>query len=265
MEREFKNYIFDLYATLIRIHTNQEMPKLWRRTADLMAFYGPVYRPAEMKKKYRELIRSQEESIALISGTKGPEADVGEVFREMLLDPPRMNPYTVAGDPKSWDEECMKEWIRIFSYTFRVNSRIIFSLYPDTIDTLKTLRDRGKRVFLLSNAQEFFTVPEMQALGLYDLFDDIFISSVHRVRKPETLFMDRLLQKHKLLREESVMIGNDMESDIMMAAKCGVSGIHVNTDQYSEEDLRSGLLKAGEEAAGTGAEFSSVEHLHEIL
>ena len=77
--------------------------------------------------------------------------------------------------------------------------------------------------------------------------------------------MDRLLQKHKLIREDSVMIGNDMESDIMMAAKCGVSGIHVNTDQYSEEDLRSGLLKAGEEAAGTGAEFSSVEHLHEIL
>ena len=114
MKREFENYIFDLYATLIRIHTNQEMPKLWRRTADLMAFYGPVYRPAEMKKKYRELIRNQEESIASISGTKWPEADVGEVFREMLQGPPRMNPYTAAGDPKSWDEGRMKEWIRIF-------------------------------------------------------------------------------------------------------------------------------------------------------
>ena len=81
MEREFKNYIFDLYATLIRIHTNQEMPKLWQRTADLMAFYGPVYKPMEMKKKYRELIRRQEESITLSSGAKWPEADVGEVFR----------------------------------------------------------------------------------------------------------------------------------------------------------------------------------------
>ena len=77
--------------------------------------------------------------------------------------------------------------------------------------------------------------------------------------------MDRLLQKHRLLREESVMIGNDMESDIMMAATCGVSGIHVNTDQYSEEDLRSGLQKAGVVSAGTGAVFSPVEHLHEIL
>jgi putative hydrolase of the HAD superfamily len=77
--------------------------------------------------------------------------------------------------------------------------------------------------------------------------------------------MDRLLQKHQLFREESVMIGNDMESDIMMAAACGVSGIHVNTDQYSEEDLHSGLSKAGEQAAGTGAVFSSVDHLHEIL
>ncbi len=265
MEREFKNYIFDLYATLIRIHTNQEMPKLWQRTADLMAFYGPVYKPMEMKKKYRELIRRQEESITLSAGTKWPEADVGEVFREMLLDPPRMYPYAGAGDPKSWDEERMKEWMRVFSYTFRVNSRIVFSLYSDTIDTLKALRSRGKRVFLLSNAQEVFTVPEMQVLGLYDLFDDIFISSVHGIRKPELLFMDRLLQKHDLLREESVMIGNDMESDIMMAAKCGVSGIHVNTDHYSEKDLRSGLSKAREQAAGTGAVFSSVEHLHEIL
>ena len=190
---------------------------------------------------------------------------MGEVFREMLLDPPRMYPYAGAGDPKSWDEERMKEWMRVFSYTFRVNSRIVFSLYSDTIDTLKALRSRGKRVFLLSNAQEVFTVPEMQVLGLYDCFDDIFISSVHGIRKPELLFMDRLLQKHDLLREESVMIGNDMESDIMMAAKCGVSGIHVNTDHYSEKDLRSGLSKAREQAAGTGAVFSSVEHLHEIL
>ena len=262
---EFRNYIFDLYATLIRIRTDQNMPRLWRRTADLMAFYGPDYTPSEMKKKYRELIRRQEESISLYSGTKWPEADVGEVFREMLLDPPCMHPYAAAGDPKDWDEERMKDWIRVFSYTFRVNSRIIFSLYPDTIDTLKTLRERGKRVYLLSNAQEFFTVPEMQVLGLYDLFDDIFISSVHRIRKPAPLFMDRLLQKHKLLREESVMIGNDMESDIMMAAACGVSGIHVNTDQYSEEDLHAGLLKAGEMADGSGAVFSSVEHLCEIL
>ena len=265
MEKEFKNYIFDLYATLIRIRTNQDMPRLWRRTADIMAFYGPVYTPAEMKKKYRELIRRHEESISSFSGTKWPEADVGEVFREMLLDPPCMNPYAVAGDPKSWDEERMKDWIRNFSYTFRVNSRIIFSLYPDTIETLKTLRARGKRVYLLSNAQEFFTVPEMQALGIYDLFDDIFISSVHRIRKPEPLFMERLLQKHGLFREESVMVGNDMESDIMMAATCGVSGIHVNTDQYSEEDLHSWLLRAEKLSAGTGAVFSSAEHLHDIL
>lgn len=265
MEKTCQNYIFDLYATLIKIHTNQNMPKLWRQTADIMAYYGPVYTPSGMKKKYRELIQRREESIISFTGTKWPEADVGEVFREMLLDPPGMNLFPGSGDPKNWDEEKMNEWIRSFSYTFRVNSRIVFSLYPDTLETLKTLRKRGKKVFLLSNAQEVFTVPEMKVLGLYDLFDDIFISSVYRIRKPDPQFMDMLLKKHQLLREESVMIGNDMESDIMMAAACGVSGIHVNTDHYSEEDLRRGLLLAEKQAAGSGAVFSSVEHLNEIL
>ena len=82
---------------------------------------------------------------------------------------------------------------------------------------------------------------------------------------PQPIIQAAFVNRHDLLREESVMIGNDMESDIMMAAKCGVSGIHVNTDHYSEKDLRSGLSKAREQAAGTGAVFSSVEHLHEIL
>lgn len=265
MERNYRNYIFDLYATLIRIHTNQNMPRLWKRTADIMAFYGSVYTPSQMKRKYRELIRSREESISLSSGTKWPEADVGDIFREMLLDPPERNAYAEISDPENWDEERMREWIRVFSYTFRVNSRIVFSLYPDTLETLRTLKRRGKKVFLLSNAQEVFTVPEMRVLGLDDLFDDIFISSVHGIRKPDPLFMDRLLKKHSLLREESVMIGNDMESDILMAARCGVSGIHVNTDQYSDEDLRFGMLKAGTVAADSGAVFSTVERLSDIL
>lgn len=265
MERNYRNYIFDLYATLIRIHTNQNMPRLWKRTADIMAFYGSVYTPSQMKRKYLELIRSREESISLSSGTKWPEADVGDIFREMLLDPPERNAYAESSDPESWDEERMREWIRIFSYTFRVNSRIVFSLYPDTLETLRTLKRRGKKVFLLSNAQEVFTVPEMRVLGLDDLFDDIFISSVHGIRKPDPLFMECLLEKHRLKKTESVMIGNDMESDILMAARCGVSGIHVNTDQYSEEAVSLGLARAEENAAGSGAVFSSTECLSGIL
>ncbi len=265
MVRNYRNYIFDLYATLIRIHTNQNMPKLWRRTADIMAFYGSVYTPSQMKKKYRELIREREKSISLTSGTKWPEADVGDIFREMLLDPPERNAYAEISDPGGWDEERMREWIRVFSYTFRVNSRIVFSLYSDTLETLRTLKRKGKKVFLLSNAQEVFTVPEMRVLGLDELFDDIFISSVHGIRKPDPQFMECLLEKHGLKKSESVMIGNDMESDILMAARCGVSGIHVNTDQFSEEAVSLGLARAEEYAAGSGAVFSSTECLRGIL
>ena len=48
----YQNYIFDLYGTLVDINTNEGKPYLWKKTAELYAYHGAHYTPAEFKKAY---------------------------------------------------------------------------------------------------------------------------------------------------------------------------------------------------------------------
>lgn len=64
------------------------------------------------------------------------------------------------------------------------------------------------------------------------------------MKKPEPRFMRDLLEKHGLDPDESVMVGNEIRSDIVMAARCGVNGILVNHDGYSEREIEDGFAKA---------------------
>ena len=244
----YANYIFDLYATLIDIHTDQAPIDFWKRIAAIMDAYGAVYEPLELRTRYRQLIHEHEVSLTAELGTEFPEIELGDVFKELLLSPPVSRNGGIWGNPREWSGEMLGRWCSSFAYAFRVISRIKFELYPDTIALLEGLKREGKHVYLLSNAQSLFTRPEMEELGLTWYFEDIFISSEHRMKKPEPRFMRELLMKHRLDPSESVMIGNEMRSDIVMACSCGVNAILVNHDGYTAADIAAGFEEAREAA-----------------
>ena len=246
MSMKYDNYIFDLYATLVDIHTNQNPAVFWRRIAAIMNSYGAVYKPSDLKKRYRYLIGTNESRLSRELGTEFPEIELGDVFIDLLLSAPEYHANGIWGDPHLWSAEMREKWCSAFACSFRVISRIKFRLYPDTIEMLDRLKAEGKHIYLLSNAQSLFTRPEMEELGLTSYFEDIFISSEHHMKKPEPRFMRALLEKHRLDPDESVMIGNEIKSDIVMAARCGLNGILVNHDGYGDSEIRHGFEKAME-------------------
>ncbi len=243
-----RNYIFDLYATLIDIRTDQKPLAFWRRVSALMNAYGAVCEPAKMRDRYRELIRGEEERLRAALGTEYPEADIGTVFKRLLLEDTQIRADGIWGDPRNFDAETLEKWSSSFACAFRILSRIRFGLYPDTVSLLERLREEGKHVYLLSNAQSLFTRPEMAELGLDGFFEDVFISSEHGIRKPESRFLMKMLEKHGMDPAETLMVGNDMASDIMMAARCGVNAFLVNHDGYSGEAIAQGFQEAREAA-----------------
>lgn len=240
----YTNYIFDLYATLIDIHTDQAPIDFWRRIAPILDAYGAVYEPGELRTRYRQLIHEHEMRLAAELGTEFPEIELGDVFKELLLSSPVSRNDGIWGNPREWSGEVLDRWCSSFAYAFRVISRITFKLYPDTIALLDGLRREGKHVYLLSNAQSLFTRPEMDELGLTQYFEDIFISSEFGMKKPEPRFMQELLVKHQLDLSESVMIGNEIRSDIVMAGGCGVNAILVNHDGYRGVEIAAGFEEA---------------------
>lgn len=39
----YQNYIFDLYGTLVDIHTNEDKPYLWDKMTEFYGFQGAIY------------------------------------------------------------------------------------------------------------------------------------------------------------------------------------------------------------------------------
>ena len=105
------------------------------------------------------------------------------------------------------------------------------SLFPGVPEMLQRLKDAGKKVFLLSNAQALFTAPEISLLDLTKYFDGILLSSDAGVKKPDPAFFEMLLKQYHLNPSECLMTGNDDIADCHGAASAGIASRYVATRQ----------------------------------
>lgn len=67
--------------------------------------------------------------------------------------------------------ECSAELAAFLAASFRAMSLKYIKLYDGALDLLRSLKEAGGKVYLLSNAQSSFTKPELKLLGIYDEFE----------------------------------------------------------------------------------------------
>ena len=60
---KYENYIFDLYGTLVDIHTDEEKTELWEKLAQFYGYYGAVYTAEELKNAYACLTGQKEDAL----------------------------------------------------------------------------------------------------------------------------------------------------------------------------------------------------------
>lgn len=215
MKKQYDNFLFDLYGTLVDIHTDEEKDALWEDCARELKRQGVTAQPEALREQYAEGVRTLE---ARDRATRGPgaEIDLAPVFRGMLES---------GGKPVS------AEQVRDFAGFFRMASLEKLRLFPGAAELLTAIRRAGKRAYLLSNAQSLFTRPELQRLGLTELFDGILLSSEVGYKKPDPKFYRAMLEKYSLDPARTVMIGNDDEADCRGAAAVGLDSCYVATEQ----------------------------------
>lgn len=220
-----KNYIFDLYGTLIDIQTNESKPYMWDKLAILTAMNGANYTASELRRAYSHKLRTQiHERYAESRGTSHfitlrrefVEPDIKLTIREIFAD---------KGVDAS--DAVIASWAQLF----RAISIHHIALYPEVHEMLSMLKEKGKKVYLLSNAQRLFTDPEMTMFDLPKYFDGILYSSDVGCKKPHKWFYQALLDKYQLKPEESVMIGNDFTADAWGASDMEIGCMYVHTNQ----------------------------------
>lgn len=220
----YKNYIFDLYGTLVDIRTNEDKAYLWDRMAEMFGFYGAHYERAELKKMYNAYSKELEDEMS--KEEECPEIDLAKVFRRLF---------------ENKGVQVDEQTVTFFMNMFRVVSTKFVRLYDGVIDLMEALKRNGKKIYLLSNAQTNFTRPELRYLGLEPYFDGILISSEEGCKKPGSSFYSRVLDRYHLDPKESIMIGNDSTADIAGSHAMGLDSLYIHTEISPEcvEDLKS--------------------------
>ncbi len=218
----YENYVFDLYGTLVDIHTEENDPLLWKKLALFYGYYDAAYEPEELKAAYEALVKGKETSLKThleedphYSHEASPEIEITEVFSELYL---------------RKRVQASEELAVHTGQFFRVLSTEYVRVYPGTDKMLKSLRDAGKKVYLLSNAQRIFTEYEMHVLQIARYFDGILISSDYQTKKPDKRFFDILIKKYDLDTGTSLFIGNDSKTDIAGARTVEMDTFYVNSN-----------------------------------
>lgn len=219
---KYQNCIFDLYGTLVDIHTDEDAPCLW----DMMAGYyrerGASYRPNELRDAYRNAVRRAE-------GAALPSRDAHEAHPEIQIEYVFQRLFRAKGVHADLEQAIQA------GQRFRRMSTEYVRLYSGAAEMLRELRARGRGVYLLSNAQGIFTRMELDQLGLTPLFDRIYLSSDCGVKKPDRRFFDLLLQTEGIAPGSAIMVGNDGSCDIAGGRAAGLSTLYIRSNLSPDE------------------------------
>ena len=221
----YQTCIFDLYGTLIDIHTDEDKVEVWKKLSLFLGYYGAVYQAEELHKAYQRIVAKMQKGKDLLSrdGHEAyPEIQIEQVFLKIFQEK---------------QIEIDKKMAVYTGQFFRTLSTDYIKLYQGTKELLELLKENGKQLYLLSNAQRIFAEYEIKALGIDSYFEGIFISSDFSYKKPDSRFFEGLIEKYKIAKDTAIMVGNDGVCDIIGAKRVGLHTLYVHSNISPKEEF----------------------------
>lgn len=166
----------------------------------------------------REVLRdAKAENVDPMKVWEEYEAITSERFKEF------------AGKPykpiKLLEEEIMQELAK--KYNFEVSPRFweihlkmhqqYGRLYDEAVETLKTLKERGYHVGLITDSDSEYLKAHLEALGILELFDSITTSEEAGFYKPHPRIFELALEKANVKGEEAIYVGDNPLKDCVGA------------------------------------------------
>lgn len=229
LPKDYETYVFDLYGTLVDIRTDEGNMNVWEKLALFYGYYKAHYTAKEIKNCYEELVKGKEinlkstlEKDPKYTHEASPEIEITEVFQELFVKKGVEADETLAIHAGQFFRILTTEYVR---------------LYEGTAEMLEDLKARGKKIYLLSNAQRIFTAYEMNVLDIAKYFDGILISSDFKTKKPDKRFFDILLEKYSMNPDTTLFVGNDSRSDIGGAKTVDFATYYVKSNISPQGDM----------------------------
>ena len=126
-------------------------------------------------------------------------------------------------DFKIADEELTRQLSELFLQLLPTRTL----LFPDTIETLNYLLDKGYHMHLITNGFEETQHSKLINSGLQKYFLEVITSEGSQSLKPHKEIFDFALRKTGASLNESIMIGDSLEIDIAGARNAGMDQVFV--------------------------------------
>jgi putative hydrolase of the HAD superfamily len=101
-------------------------------------------------------------------------------------------------------------------------------LFPHALEILHYLTEKKYQLHLITNGFEKTQHSKLKNSGLDKYFKQVITSEGSNSLKPHKEIFDYALQKTGAKKQESIMIGDSMEVDILGAINAGIDQVYVN-------------------------------------
>ncbi|MGM0478913.1 MAG: YjjG family noncanonical pyrimidine nucleotidase [Bacteroidota bacterium] len=110
------------------------------------------------------------------------------------------------------------------------------NLFPGTIETLEALKRENHALHIITNGFKEVQFVKLKNSRLIHFFDDVLCSEEVGANKPDPHVFRSALQRTGAKSEESMMVGDDFEADVLGAEKCGIKGVLFDPHDHFQEN-----------------------------
>lgn len=214
----FKAIFFDAAGTLI---------KPAKPIGESYALLAKKYRKEVPPAQVRERFHSCFSSAPPLAFPGAPSKDLPDLERIWWKDLVK-RVFEPWGDFAEFDD--------YFSDLFRYFSRPeAWSLFPETVETLSILREKGFTLAVISNFDSRL-LGILDGLGIDSWFDSILLSSRVGYAKPATEIFHAALGLHRLKAQETLHVGDSPEKDAAAASNAGLTGVLLDRNGRARAD-----------------------------
>jgi len=109
-------------------------------------------------------------------------------------------------------------------------------LFPNTIEILEYLKPKYK-LHIITNGFNEIQAKKLRNANIDSYFDQVIDSEMAGVKKPNSIIFELALSKANVKPEQSLMIGDSIEADIIGAMNSGMHALHFKTHNDSQHDF----------------------------
>jgi putative hydrolase of the HAD superfamily len=133
------------------------------------------------------------------------------------------------------------------------------TLLPDALNTVRWLRDSGRRLGLLTNGAAAAQRRKIVRFELAGLFDVILVEGELGFGKPDERVYQRALSALAVKPADTWMVGDNLEWDVAAPQKLGLSGVWIDA---RGRGLPANAKVRPDHIVRSLAELRSLKHLH---